>query len=172
MKYELFPTPVWHIEGAPQELVDELYKGAYACKESRKGNILSNQGGYQSPSFNWDKFHPEGIKYIEGVLKKELKELTEFSLHVKHWWININPTGTWNTPHTHPTVHFAAILYLTDTQGELCFVSHTNRVYDDAYVGMNTKKGDLLVFPSDQIHFVLPNESEKDRVCISMNITV
>ena len=52
MKYELFPTPVWHIEGAPQELVDELYKGAYACKESRKGNILSNQGGYQSPSFN------------------------------------------------------------------------------------------------------------------------
>ena len=51
-KYEIFPTPVWHIEGAPQRLVDELYKGAYDCRDNVESNSLSNIGGYQSASSN------------------------------------------------------------------------------------------------------------------------
>ena len=34
----------------------------------------------------------------------------------------------------------------------------------------DTKKGDVLIFPGDIIHYVMPNTKEKDRVCISMNI--
>ena len=34
----------------------------------------------------------------------------------------------------------------------------------------NTKKGDVLIFPGDIIHYVMPNTKEKDRVCISMNL--
>ena len=37
---------------------------------------------------------------------------------------------------------------------------------------MNNKKGDLIMFPSDVMHMVLPNKSEKDRISISMNINV
>ena len=33
MRHDLWSTPVWRIEGAPQVLVDELYQGAYRFKE-------------------------------------------------------------------------------------------------------------------------------------------
>ena len=33
MRHDLFSTPLWHIEGTPQQLVEELYQGAYRFKE-------------------------------------------------------------------------------------------------------------------------------------------
>ena len=32
------------------------------------------------------------------------------------------------------------------------------------------KEGDIIIFPSDIIHFVTPHEEETDRVSISMNL--
>ena len=58
MRHDLFPTPVWHIEGTPQELVDELYKGAYRFKKKHPSENRSNKGGYQTPAFEWKEFHP------------------------------------------------------------------------------------------------------------------
>ena len=60
MRYDIFPTPVWHIEGAPLKLIDELYQGAYRIKEKYKSVPKSNQGGYQTPTLEWEMFHPEG----------------------------------------------------------------------------------------------------------------
>ena len=37
-------------------------------------------------------------------------------------------------------------------------------------INIHGKKGDIVIFPSDIIHFVLPNPKEEDRVCISMNL--
>ena len=34
MKHNIFSTPVWHIEGAPQQLVDDLYKHTSIIKEN------------------------------------------------------------------------------------------------------------------------------------------
>ena len=35
---------------------------------------------------------------------------------------------------------------------------------------IDAKKGDILIFPSDLIHYVLPNPREEDRISISMNL--
>ena len=74
MKYEIFPTPVWYINEASQELVDQLYKGAYVSKNNVKSNHISNYGGYQSPSFAWNQFHPEGKKYIEDIIGEKIQD--------------------------------------------------------------------------------------------------
>ena len=173
MKHEIFPTPIWQINGASQQLIDELLQGAYTCKNKIENSEKSNQGGYQSPAFEWEEFHPEGIKYVEDSIKKEIKEDGE-DVNVKsvYWWYNINPTGAWNLPHSHPGCDLAAVIYLTDTDKELAFVSPHNRTIGRGSRTMTNKKGDLIIFPSDVIHMVLPNKSEKDRVSISMNIVV
>ena len=44
-KFELFPTPVWHIDGASQSLVDVLYDGAYKCRDSIECVNQSNEEG-------------------------------------------------------------------------------------------------------------------------------
>ena len=73
MRHDLFATPVWHIEGAPQQLVDELYEKVDIIKKKKDLFDLddynkSNQGGYQTSQFNWQEFHPQSKEYIEKLI--------------------------------------------------------------------------------------------------------
>ena len=184
MRHDLFPTPVWHIEGTPQELVDELYKGAYLFKKSHPSAVRTNYGGYQSPPFDWKEFHPQGIEYIKTIVTETFTKedstsapLTAISFppntdfKVNGWWYNINSEGHWNTPHTHPNSDFALVLYLTDSDGLLTFLNpHAQRNISKQNTSINAKKGDIVIFPSDLVHYVMPNPREEDRISISMNL--
>ena len=174
MKHDLFPTPIWHIEGAPQQLVDELYQGAYRFKEKYKSVKVSNQGGYQTPTLEWEIFHLAGKEYINNVVSKILKgEDSPYyeNFKVSEWWYNINSQGHWNTPHIHPFSLLSLVLYLTDSDGLLTFLNpHAQRAIHTQNTSINAKKGDIVIFPSDLYHYVLPNTREEDRISISMNL--
>ena len=174
MRYDLFPTPVWYIKGKPQELVDELYQGAYKLKERYPSTQKTNQGGYQSPSFNWEEFHPQGIEYINNVISKIIAEdmKSPYSKNFKvQWWYNINGKGDWNIPHTHPGSDLALVLYLTDSDGLLSLLDpYAHRGLYPQIKSMNAKKGDILIFPADLMHYVMPNQRDTDRISISMNL--
>ena len=183
MKHDLWPTPLWHIEGAPQQLIDELYQGAYRFKEKHPSTNRSNEGGYQTPFLDWKDFHPQGIEYIDKVVgdifsrgtyknHQNFSEVKNPQFKVQNWWYNINGKGNWNTPHTHPNCDMALVLYLTDSDGLLqlmCpFLQRKPR--SSSHVGINAKKGDIIIFPSDLVHYVMPNQREEDRISISMNL--
>ena len=180
--YNLFSTPVWHIGGIPQPLRDELYYGAYNYKERCESVDLSNQGGYQSPSFNFDEFHPKGIAWINRVLVDVFDEIKVNAawagkdyyqkIDVTTWWYNINGKEHWNMPHTHPGSDLALVLYLTQTDNLLSFINpfSSRRIDGLSEFSVNTKKGDILIFPADLVHFVMPNKREEDRISISMNL--
>ena len=164
-RHDIFSTPVWHIEGTPQQLVDELYQGAYQFKENHKSTNVSNKGGYHTPAFDWEMFHPQGIEYIDKVVSDI------FKFKVESWWYNINGKGHWNTPHTHPNSDFALVLYLTDTDNLLTLVNpHAQRKMSKQNSSPKTKKGDIIIFPSDLLHYVMPNQRDTDRISISMNL--
>ena len=168
MRHDIFTTPLWHIEGAPQQLVDELYQGAYEFKKKYPTTNRSNEGGYQTPLLDWKDFHPQGIHYINSIVGDIIGEFK-----VTEWWYNINGKGHWNTPHTHPNSDLALILYLTDSDGLLSLMTPFPQRRIDRYgdhISVDAKKGDMVIFPSDIIHFVKANEKETDRICISMNL--
>ena len=167
MRHDIFSTPLWHIEETPLELIDELYKGAYRCKEKYESADLSNEGGYQTPPFEWDSFHPQGIELINKTVDKAI----ERDFEIIGWWYNINGQGHCNTPHTHPSSDFALVLYLTDSDGLLTFLNpHAQRTISQQNSSINAKKGDIVIFPSDLVHYVMPNQREEDRISISMNL--
>ena len=169
-KHEIFPTPVWHEEGGiSQQLVDELYEGAYQCfKKYPSIDKTSNQGGYHSPAFEWKNFHPQGIELIQKVVYKAIEQ----DFNVTSWWFNINGKGGWNMPHSHAGrgIDIALILYLTETDDLLTLVNSNPTLNDPMGYSPHIKKGDILIFPSDLVHFVMPNQREEDRVSISMNL--
>ena len=169
-KHEIFPTPVWHEEGGiSQQLVDELYEGAYQClKKYPSIDKTSNQGGYHSPAFEWKNFHPQGIELIQKVVYKAIVQ----DFDVTSWWFNINGKGGWNMPHSHAGrgIDLALILYLTETDDLLTLVNSNPTLNDPMGYSPHIKKGDILIFPSDLVHFVMPNQREEDRVSISMNL--
>ena len=167
-KYEIFPTPVWHIEGAPQRLVDELYKGAYDCRDNVESAQLSNHGGYQSPNLSYKDFHPQGIEYVNKVLGDIFEDF-----RVQSWWYNINSKGDLNNPHTHPASDYALVWYLTDSNEKLVLINPIQRLLSQEQTASHyANKGDVLIFPADIMHYVLPNDKEDDRICISMNISI
>ena len=166
-KYDIFPTPVWHIEGAPQQLIDELYQGAYRFKKEYSSENRSNEGGYQTPILEWEDFHPQGKEYVDSIVGNIFE-----NFKVKEWWYNINGQGHWNLPHTHPNSDYALVFYVTDSDGLLRFMNPQQMRLEvhDAYRSLNAKKGDILIFPSDLVHYVMPNPREEDRISISMNL--
>ena len=168
MKHEIFSTSIWQINGAPQQLVDELYQGAYSCREQMKSNSVSNLGGYQSYALEFKDFHPQGIEYINKILGDIFKEFI-----VQSWWYNINSKGDSNTAHSHPASDYALVWYLTDSDDKLILMnplkSQRFLCHD---VIPSCFKGDVLIFPADIIHYVLPNDKEDDRISISMNISL
>ena len=166
MRHNLFPTPMWHIEGAPQELVEELYQEAYKFKEVYPSANKSNEGGYQTPTLKWEDFNSEGVEYINKVVGDI------FKFEVQEWWYNINGKGHWNQPHTHPGCDIALVLYLTDSDGLLHLLSPfpQRRKLEGDCIWINGAKGDIVMFPSDLYHHVLPNPREEDRISISMNL--
>ena len=174
----LFTTPVWNIKGISQQLVDELYQGAYRFKKMHPSpsKIRSNDGGYQTPFLEWKDFHPKGIEYIERVVGNligtEIRTVQSYkSFKVPQWWCNINGKGDWNLPHTHQFVDYALVFYLTDSDKLLNFMNpHPQSPGNLHYNSIDAKKGDILIFPADLLHFVLPNERDTNRVCISMNL--
>ena len=167
MRHDLFSTPVWHIEGTPLELIDELHQGAYRFKENCPSETRSNQGGYQSPPLEWNNFHPYGIEVVKDIVSKAIEQ--DFKVH--EWWYNINGKGHWNIPHTHPNSDLALVIYLTDSDGLLQLINpHLMRTNSQHYTGINAKRGDILIFPSDLLHYVMPNPREEDRISISMNL--
>ena len=173
MKHDLWSTPLWHIEGAPQQLVDELYQGAYIAKKNYTSATHSNIGGYQSPNILWEEFHPEGIKYVNAIIDNIFKKETDFNIEVQRWWFNINGKGDWNRPHSHPGSDFALVLYVTDSDKLLHLLSpFPQRILERSadHVNVDAKKGDILIFPADIYHYVLPNPREEDRISISMNL--
>jgi len=167
-KYEIFPTPVWHIEGAPQLLVDKLYQGAYSCRSRNDMESLSisNIGGYQSPGLIFKDFHPQGIEYVNKILGDIFE-----NFRVQTWWYNINSKGDFNKPHIHAASDYALVWYLTDNEEKLVLMNPSQRI-NSHDIMPPCLKGDILIFPADIMHYVLPNDKEDDRICISMNISI
>ena len=178
MRHDIFPTPVWHIEGAPLELVDELYEKGLELKQFHKvedkGFVYrSNQGGYQTTQINWKDFHPEGIEYINKIVSESIETPKGREWNVLGWWYNINPKDSWNAAHNHSGTDLALVWYLTDSYSTLNLMNPNNRIecIDKSLVAtIHAKKGDIIFFPGDIIHYVMPNPKETDRVCIAMNL--
>jgi len=69
----------------------------------------------------------------------------------------------------------ALVLYVTDSDGLLNLMDPNSRRFASVvkhgdHIKVNANKGDILMFPSDLVHYVMPNQREEDRISISMNL--
>ena len=89
------------------------------------------------------------------------------------WWYNINPKDSWNVAHNHSGTDLALVWYLTDSYSTLNLMNPNNRIEcidKSPAATIHAKKGDIIIFPGDIIHYVMPNPKETNRVCIAMNL--
>jgi hypothetical protein len=82
---------------------------------------------------------------------------------IDSWWMNVNTRSEYTNWHAHDRWTKVAVLYVSVPGGDIEFKQ------GGAYWRETPKAGDLLVFPGELAHRVLPNPSEQVRISIAFN---
>ena len=192
LNYELvnlFPSSVhiFNINGFDEvrnKLIDYVYEYK---KNDPDGNIISNRGGWQSKDFSVQKEDDILHSLIINCLASFPYIKESYNIFADAW-ININPTGSYNNKHNHPSSDLAGVLWIKCPKdcGEIVFDNpsgfqtfKTINAYEDKFKNDNKihhtyffppVEGRVLIFPSHLDHNVRENKSKEDRISVSFNI--
>ncbi|MGR3636152.1 MAG: TIGR02466 family protein [Shimia sp.] len=196
IKYEkLFATPFMRFRLVDHVVLDAaLLLEAERMRAKDDGVSKSNRGGWHSKGNLFDSDNPaiasvrEAAKdAVLAVTRKVSSKADPETLDMKLFsWMNANPTGGYNAPHTHPGAHWSGVYYVSqpETEGKSsgkiefldprCDLSHWRLLDAPTFRSkraIRPEAGDLIVFPTYLLHWVHPNESDKERVTIAFNAT-
>ena len=192
LNYELvnlFPSSVhiFNINGFDEvrnKLIDYVYEYK---KNDPDGNIISNRRGWQSKNFSVQKEDDILHSLIINCLASFPYIKESYNIFANAW-ININPSGSYNIKHNHPTCDLAGVLWIKCPKdcGEIVFDNpsgfqtfKTINAYEDKFKNDNKihhtyffppVEGRVLIFPSHLDHNVKENKSKEDRISVSFNI--
>ena len=192
LNYELvnlFPSSVhiFNINGFDEvrnKLIDYVYEYK---KNDPDGNIISNRRGWQSKNFSVQKEDDILHSLIINCLASFPYIKESYNIFADAW-ININPTGSYNNKHNHPSSDLAGVLWIKCPKdcGEIVFDNpsgfqtfKTINAYEDKFKNDNKihhtyffppVEGRVLIFPSHLDHNVKENKSKEDRISVSFNI--
>lgn len=183
-----FPTPVWRsfvdFDLAPLEKFCKRIK-----KEHREGVIISNAGGWQSPSIRRREYFD--AKLFEDFIDTQLLEVSKdlnlkYPLKLASFWININKRNNYNIAHIHTQCALSGILYLKvdEDTGYVVFENNPLEGFvketmwesdEENFLTTSTmtykpEKGSVIMFPPWIQHRVLENKSNTERISIAFNI--
>ena len=156
-------------------------------KESPSVN-RSNHNGYHSPYLDIDslikKFY-NAIKPSVHAYIDALQVEAPYHFYFDKPWININRKGASNVPHNHPGSFLAATYYIKTPPlcGDLCFYNPRSPILfalkysqysneNSSIWKVSPKVGRLIIFPSDLLHGVEPNQSDEPRISLSFNMSI
>lgn len=195
-KYEkLFSTPVFRfrLNDADQLNADLLAEGA-RLRSATAGVSKSNKGGWHSVGNLFDnnaaciqRLKTDAAAAVLSATQKIGAKAKVDTLGLKLFaWMNANPPGGFNAPHTHPGAHWSGVYYVaqpdveTGSSGKIEFLDPRTDLPNWRMLqapAFNAKKairplpGEMILFPSYLVHWVYPNETPEERVSIAFNAT-
>jgi uncharacterized protein (TIGR02466 family) len=187
---ELFPTPLWIVDLAPEEHVP-----LNAALNAEIERLLTPRPAIPQGA-NWQTdqtLHtlPQFARLVElmqaaGKGAMRWMGLENLSLVVTGCWANINPPGAFHPRHTHPNNLLSGVYYSKAGPGAAEIVvsdprpqahvlmpqpkTFTLRTANSA--GIPVKDGRIVMFPSWLHHHVMPNHTESERISIAFNLMI
>ncbi len=195
-KYEkLFSTPMMRFEVPDSVVLNAalLLEGEQMRAED-EGVSKSNRAGWHSRGNLFDR-EAACIQTLRNAAKDALFQLTRKvskkvdpdDLQLKLFgWMNVNPAGGYNAPHTHPGAHWSGVYYVSQPEieegssGMIEFLDPRNELphwrilQASAFRSKKTLRpvaGEMILFPSYLTHWVHPNQSDDNRVTVAFNAT-
>lgn len=167
-----------------KDLIDWIYK----YQSTTETVSHSNRGGWQSP----DNFHLQESfsEFKSYILNNAFQALTHYNrvFELNNMWININKKNNYNLLHSHANAVISGVFWVKAPKncGELVFTSPNEFVEHNLLVNANPEfkkqfnflhtlnftanEGWMVLFPSQLLHLVEPNESDEDRISIAFNL--
>ena len=158
----------------------------YDMEKTLNSEIISNVGGWQSPSLSDPTGLPEEpaiqqIFYLLGKVISDYKFTENLRPYLNNYWFNVNRNGDYNRAHNHPRSNFSATFYLkvpdgdcgniqflrTDKQEFALPRSDADGTYGSYYI--NAMEDIVIIFPSHLDHCVEANNTQEDRISCALN---
>ncbi|WP_412504338.1 TIGR02466 family protein [Roseovarius sp. SYSU LYC5161] len=195
-RYEkLFSTPVFRFRVPDHAAFNAalLEEGA-GMRADTDGAAKSNRGGWHSEGNLFDRdtacvtrLRRLATEAIFAANERIGAQAPRESLALKIFgWMNANPKGAFNAPHTHPGAHWSGVYYVaqpeieTGNSGMIEFVDPRSdlpnwRILQAPPFRMKQKlrpaPGEMILFPSYLVHWVYPNDTDDERWSIAFNAT-
>jgi len=192
----LFYTPLLRFRLPGHEALDDalLAEGERLRGES-EGVSKSNRGGWHSEGNLFDN-PAEPVQALRRAALLSVMEATRSvtskvdpeRLETRLFaWMNMNPTGGFNAPHTHPGAHWSGVYYVrqptvaSGNSGMIEFLDPRSDLPNWRLLQarafrpkrkIRPEAGEIVLFPSYLVHWVYPNEAGGERVTIAFNATL
>ena len=120
----LFPNLLYQDDKTKgfDDVRDGLIEYAYKQKEEDDINqVVSNRGGWQTPTVNTRFFNKESFKPYMSWFSDRIKEYIDHmnfnmssgrDIYLASMWFNINGKGHYNASHNHPNTTVAGVLWI------------------------------------------------------------
>ena len=140
------------IDGGVAEQVVELFKKL----DRQRGGLA---GTWHSPRMR-DYTYP----WFETTFNRVRDHLAEY--RIDEWWFNCMENQDEYRWHEHVPYPWVAVLYVQAT-ADASAIEFRNR---GEYRIFQPTTGDLLLFPGNRVHRVLPNQSKNYRISVGFNL--
>lgn len=175
-----FSTSIWI-----DNVVSDVYTDVIKIKELVGSRVVSNIGGWQSPSYR----HINDCKFIAPLVDQITQRLASIYQQygiltpplLLNYWFNINQQNDYNILHRHPRSKFSVVYYVSvpEESGNLVFKrpdllgdyieADIANERNSQYYYIKAKEHKLVIFPAYLEHQVEQNQSTQDRVSIAFN---
>jgi hypothetical protein len=154
---------------------------AWAEKKKRLLSLLDSEKFKYCDTFLSDRRQNSNVylKDFTDIIQPELEnfrlDLGLGTIFVTDVWTVTYKTGDFHAPHTHSSSGYSGVLYLDYDQEEhtgTCFVNSITNPITDLTDGARpqVQEGDIVLTPSNVLHFTYPNKSIKDRTIMGFDI--
>ena len=116
------------------------------------------------------------MEIFSDELQQFGRELNVLSFKIEDIWSVQYKRGDFHAVHTHGTCNFSGVLYLdydevehTPTHFVMQNINPVTNMTD--IVSPLVREGDIIIFPSNILHFTTPCKTDKIRKIISFDIT-
>lgn len=191
----LFSTPLIRYTVEDHAALDAALMAEGArLRAAQEGVSKSNKGGWHSEGNLLAGDAPCIVTLraaieaaIEDANRKIRSKANPADLRLKLFgWMNVNPPGGFNAPHTHPGAHWSGVYYVaqpaveTGTSGMIEFLDPRSDLPNWRILQakafrpkrqIRPQPGEIVLFPSYLVHWVYPNETDEERVTIAFNAT-
>ena len=157
--YNLFAAPVVHTK---MPISFDIHKKIISFVENNytEDNLRSIVSGFQ--------FHEDfdGKEELDNNLNIFLKN--NFNLKITHAWLNVLGNNSHNRPHSHPGADetHSGVFYLSHNNNNITFTRDSN-IFE-----LKPTLFDLIIFPNELLHYVLPENRSEKRISFAFNLTI
>jgi uncharacterized protein (TIGR02466 family) len=171
----VFPIPIYsstiNISQSITTFIENLeYKPNTYNKISNSKYVLNN--------YELDELKTEIAEHLT-VYCKEILCVDNVELNITQSWVTHTSTNEQHHLHTHPNSIISGVLYICpDFPSSIVFTKEPSKFhveftkhneYNSIQFSVQTKKGMLLLFPSNLMHHVEVNNSIENRICLGFN---